>query len=432
LAAVHPQRRTPHVAVAMSTVIVILMAVALPIEKVAAATDLMFLFLFLQVNTALIVLRKRRPDLDRGFRVPLVPYVPLVANVTLIALIGYLAAAHHESFLYAVGWVLAGLVIHRIYAGPREKEIVESKVAYVRTQPHTPGYAALVALSNPAHVPNLMAVACAAAKRRNGHVVAVSVIRVPSPTPLEAGWSGLGAAEAVLADALAEGERWGVPVLVMARVGRSVPKAILDVIESHQIDLLVLGWRGYSADQERVLGTTLDPLVRTAPTDIAVLKAPGPLPGAPEARSRGFDILCPTTGSKHGALGMELASSLAEMLGGRARYLHIKRPEAEVAEGVERLIDGGVRVEVVESTHVEDALARESAKSDLLVIGASRESMVQLLMFGSMPETIARQTETPVLLVKRYAGRARGALRELFRPLEPEEIAVFEQHQPHD
>jgi CIC family chloride channel protein len=356
--------------------------------------------------------------------------LPILATLTLLALIGYLAAAHHESFIYAVGWVLAGLVIHRAYAGPREKETLESKVAFVRTPPHRPGYAALVALANPGNVPNLMAVACAAAKRRNGHVVAVSVIRVPSPTPLEAGWSGLGSAEAVLSDALAEGQRWGVPVLVMARVGRSVHKAILDVIESHGIDLLVLGWRGYSADQERVLGTTLDPLVRTAPTDIAVLKAPGPLLGVSKAPRKPFDILCPTTGSKHGVLGMELTSALAETLGGRPRYLHIKRPAAEVAEGVRRLIDGGVPVEVVETAHVEDALARESATSELLVIGASRESMVQLLMFGSMPESIARQTETPVLLVKRYAGRARGALRELFRPLEPEEIAAFEQHQP--
>jgi len=429
LAAVHPKRRTPHVALAVSTVIIIVMAVALPIEKVAAATDLMFLFLFLQVNTALIVLRKRRPDLDRGYRVPWVPFVPLLANGTLAALVAYLAVAHSESFIYAVGWVLAGLVIHRVYARPREKEVAESKVAFVRTPPHKPGYAVLVALANPAHVPNLMAVACAAAKRRGGHVVAISVIRVPSPTPLEAGWSGLAASEAVLADALAEGQRWGVPVLVMARVGRSVPKAVLDVIQSHQINLLVLGWRGYSGDEQRVLGAILDPLVRSAATDIAILKAPYSLPGVRRRAGKRFEILCPTTGSRHGALGMELTAALADLLNGQARFLHIRPPGRPVAEGVRRLVEGGVPVDAVESGHVEDTLMHEAAGADLLVMGASRETALQLVMFGSMPESVARQVDTPVILVKRYAGKTRGALRELFRPLEPEEIAAFEQHQ---
>lgn len=56
-------------AIFFSGALIILMAVALPIEDIASATDAMFLILFIFVNLAVINLRKNRPDLDRGFKV---------------------------------------------------------------------------------------------------------------------------------------------------------------------------------------------------------------------------------------------------------------------------------------------------------------------------------------------------------------------------
>jgi len=50
-------------------VIVVFMALALPIEDVASAADIMFLLVFLQVNVTLIRMRKTHPNLKRGFRV---------------------------------------------------------------------------------------------------------------------------------------------------------------------------------------------------------------------------------------------------------------------------------------------------------------------------------------------------------------------------
>lgn len=69
---VNKSRFTPHWSILASIVIVVLMAVSLPVEDVASAADLMFLLLFLQVNIAMIRLRKLRPDLDRGFIAPLI------------------------------------------------------------------------------------------------------------------------------------------------------------------------------------------------------------------------------------------------------------------------------------------------------------------------------------------------------------------------
>ncbi|MFW5919577.1 MAG: amino acid permease, partial [Halanaeroarchaeum sp.] len=87
---VHSEKRTPYVATVLSGALIIFMAVALPIEAVAAATDVMFLLLFLQVNYAVIVIRREWGDeIDYGYVMPYFPYVPIVGILTKLALAVY-------------------------------------------------------------------------------------------------------------------------------------------------------------------------------------------------------------------------------------------------------------------------------------------------------------------------------------------------------
>lgn len=87
---IHPEFRTPHVSVLLSGGLIALMAVSLPLAQVAAATDLMFLLLFLQVNYSAIVIRREYGDeLDYGYLMPLFPYVPIVGILTKFGLALY-------------------------------------------------------------------------------------------------------------------------------------------------------------------------------------------------------------------------------------------------------------------------------------------------------------------------------------------------------
>ena len=108
LGRVHHRRATPHLAILFSTVLIVFMAVALPIESVAAAADFMFLLLFVQVNIAAMRLRKTRPDLDRGFRVPFMPVVPIVAIGAMLFIAVYLVAHYPLSLVAAGSWILVG------------------------------------------------------------------------------------------------------------------------------------------------------------------------------------------------------------------------------------------------------------------------------------------------------------------------------------
>ena len=88
---IHGKMKTPHWAVAMSIIFIIIMAVSLPIDQVAKAADVMFLFMFAQVNITVMTLRQRRPDLDRGYLVPFFPWPAVIGVITNLALAIFVA-----------------------------------------------------------------------------------------------------------------------------------------------------------------------------------------------------------------------------------------------------------------------------------------------------------------------------------------------------
>jgi APA family basic amino acid/polyamine antiporter len=71
---------------------------------------------FCLVSVAVIVLRKKRPDLHRAFRCPGVPYVPLLAIAFCAVLMAFLSRTTWAAFL---AWLAFGLVIYFAYARQR-------------------------------------------------------------------------------------------------------------------------------------------------------------------------------------------------------------------------------------------------------------------------------------------------------------------------
>ncbi len=113
---VHPKNFTPHWSIMVSLVIIILMAVSLPIEDVASAADIMFLLLFLQVNLAMINLRKKRKDLDRGFKVPLFPYLSIAGIIFLLFLAVYMFKYSILAWVVTAIWSGIGLLVYYFYS----------------------------------------------------------------------------------------------------------------------------------------------------------------------------------------------------------------------------------------------------------------------------------------------------------------------------
>ena len=89
-----------------------LIAGFLPIAEAAELTNIGILLAFAVVCTAVIVLRYRSPEIERGFRTPGMPVIPLIGVASSIWLTTYLTTT---TWLRFGVWLVIGLVIYAAY-----------------------------------------------------------------------------------------------------------------------------------------------------------------------------------------------------------------------------------------------------------------------------------------------------------------------------
>jgi APA family basic amino acid/polyamine antiporter len=87
-------------------------AAALPMSKLAEMVNVGTLFAFVLVSAGVVVLRRTRPDLDRGFRAPFVPWLPMLSIAACVWLLLNLTALTWIRFAV---WMLIGVVVYRLY-----------------------------------------------------------------------------------------------------------------------------------------------------------------------------------------------------------------------------------------------------------------------------------------------------------------------------
>ncbi|OBB74681.1 amino acid permease [Mycobacterium sp. 852014-52144_SCH5372336] len=93
-------------------VLVAITASVFPIGKLEEMVNIGTLFAFVLVSAGVIVLRRSRPDLERGFRVPGVPWLPIASIVACVWLMLNLTALTWIRFLI---WMAIGVVIYFLY-----------------------------------------------------------------------------------------------------------------------------------------------------------------------------------------------------------------------------------------------------------------------------------------------------------------------------
>jgi APA family basic amino acid/polyamine antiporter len=124
LAKINQARRTPVRITAGFGVLIAILAAFVPLGEIAKLVNIGTLFAFVITNIGVIVLRRTRPDLERGFRVPLVPWFPLIGAALAIFLMKYLERATWIRFGV---WLLLGLVIYFLY-GRRHSKLRQGEV----------------------------------------------------------------------------------------------------------------------------------------------------------------------------------------------------------------------------------------------------------------------------------------------------------------
>ena len=309
-----------------------------------------------------------------------------------------------------------------------------------------------VALANPAHSAHLLHTArmIATGASEGGKVRGVHLVRVPLQTPLERARPALhrrsGAYTELLASIQKEGEfvdlrrpplngaehppedhvteeegeaeeRVAVPRRPVQEtqvrgdldVAHDVFRGLVNEVHQRESDLLLMGWEG-GFSVGRIYRTPVQRIMADIRTDMAVLKDRGM--GVIQS------IVVPWGGGLHARLGVELALRIGTAAGAKVTLLRLVRegvdPEKEemalrraVAPLTEGTLTPNVEVRVAEEIGeaIVGYLNEAEATPDLVVIGASRDSRLRQVLFGSIPDLVADQAPCSVLMVRRHLDR---------------------------
>ena len=103
---------TPHISTIVTGVVVALAAGLTPIATLGTLVSIGTLMAFVIVSLGIIVLRRTRPDLPRPFRMPLVPFLPLLsAAVSFVLMLGLPRATWERLIL----WMVVGVLFYFLY-----------------------------------------------------------------------------------------------------------------------------------------------------------------------------------------------------------------------------------------------------------------------------------------------------------------------------
>ena len=414
---IHAVRRTPHIAIYLTGAILLIMAVTLPIETVGSAASLMFLLTFALVNLSVIVLRRNHPEIPRKYRVPFYPFVPILGFTLNIFLALYQFNFQPIAWYVTIGWIAFGLLLYysifEKQAAAIEPQVLLPKTSLSETDK---GPSVIVAIYNPETIEILLKLAIPVARQRNQRIIAISVVEVPRQMPIHEGMRFIHHKEALLGKAKKIGQEYKIEIETDVVIGHHSSQGILEAVYQHNASILVMGWKGYTKTRDRIFGEVADKVIRFAPCDLMMLKI---------GESKKIEnCFLPTAGGPNAQLASTILNAIAGQLklsvtagfvtGEDASQDQIEIGRQRINAALKNLDKDIVRSEkIIKSKSIAGGIAKASRKFDLLVIGAAKEPLFHKMLFGEIPEKVARFSPTSVLVVKRYEGMVKNILKKV-------------------
>ena len=116
--AVHPKFRTPWISSITVGLVVATFASTIPLAALGEMTSIGTLLAFIIVCAGVLVLRKRRPELPRPFRAPLMPFTPIAGIVVSLAM---MLGLPFLTWVRLFVWLAVGMLIYVFYSRRHSK-----------------------------------------------------------------------------------------------------------------------------------------------------------------------------------------------------------------------------------------------------------------------------------------------------------------------
>lgn len=291
-------------------------------------------------------------------------------------------------------------------------QLTPSYVVYQTRAPETGRGRLLVPIANPQTAPILVRLAAAIARDRDYELECLQVIIVsrsnsPAETPVKTAQS-----RRLLRQAEKWGRDWNIPVHTQIRVSQDITQAMLETIKERHINLILMGWKGSTSTPGRIFGGVVDAVIRQAPCDVMVVKW-GEMMHPPYIPPFFQRWLITIAGGPNAQRALEFIPALVPL---SSKPLDIQLCQVfdpddtlmnttaleKASNFLKGQMNGRIRQIPIRASEVSDAVVHlaNDQLCDVVVLGASREGLLQQVIQGNIPEAIARRVKSTVILVR--------------------------------
>ncbi|RCJ31893.1 chloride channel protein [Nostoc punctiforme NIES-2108] len=272
----------------------------------------------------------------------------------------------------------------------------------------------LVPVANPETAGVLLLMAAAIARDRHYEIDCVQVMLIPRHSSPSETQVRTAKSRRLLRQAEVLAKKWKIPLHTQIRVTHDVAQAILETINEQHIDLILMGWKGNTSTPGRIFGSVVDTIIRQATCEVVLVKL-GTTPHSALPTQHSFNSwLVPVAGGPNSPLAIKLLPALITL--GNDPKIRLTqvfnpselKPDMSISEQAirhlmrRRKLSSTVVALPIQANSVAEGVIKlvQTEGYDVVVLGASREGLLQQAIQGNIPEAIASGVESTVILVR--------------------------------
>jgi len=394
---------TPAVAVATTAAIIaVLAAVVGDVSVAGAASSLIFLVSFTLVHWAAILARRRSGD-------PRLPVLPAVGGALCLALAVSQALAVLEAGIVVSFWLAAGAAFYFVLLAPGARL---ADVMALARDPMLARYRGrsplvLVPIANPASAAGLVDVAATLRTPGAGRILLLSVVHPPQPQ-VEGAGRDLRDTERLLGETLQRSLESGLVAETLFTIAADTWREIARVARLHRCETVLMGFPSLTLPE---VETRLEAVIGAVDAEVVIVRAPYRWRIADAKR-----VLIPLGPRRdHSRLRARLLASLRRTDGRSLTFLHTvppgisaaarRREERDIRAVADDEAAGAFEVCIEEAAEPAEGILRHAREAEVIVMGVERGAQGRHTL-GHISLAVARESETPVVLIVRRGFRA--------------------------
>lgn len=398
--------KTPVFSIVVSSIIVVIAVTIRDLEHISTVTSIFSLTGYSLVNVALIIFRKKKPELERKFKVPLFPLTPILGIGLNLFLICNLAISDRPALIISVSVIGVGvlyyyLVMPRLKYASKGISIVDIPEIKEHKKDNKENEI-IIPVSNPHTADGLLYFGRKIALvEQNTTVVPVKVNVFPDNLLTIADYDvmmqTMSTQDEIVQKLKAyEDEPFMRPVLINSR---EVFHGIMSVIKKEKHPLVIMGWHG-SGLVKYMHGNITYRMLQEAPADVGVLRMHS---GETEFKR----ILFPYGGGKYSKMTAKVVNRIANAYDAEITLLNVVDRDEDIEETREYLKNSAAKFDqpteiMVCSGALVERVVEFSENYDLVIMGASLDWGIQEVVTGFRTDKIMEQAKCSVLIIKSY------------------------------